>query len=416
MYTTEFIRASFKLLNAIPVETKTMGVNKKLLAHGYVAPHGISSEVEQVLIAEAITLNKTFYGAWRDVLNKTREDIAMDQLYHYFTTAINDIFKTNTVIIPNEKFGLTKQMTIPLNVIQGLTGNEIKNKARDMIYKKVALKESTINDIFTIISPSDVDVERVQNRDSRIYIYIKHNIVPKDGINILRCAVYDLTGDLTVIKNKELYEKIIKSKGDVVKWLKGNEKPLASVFNRFKPIFMSFKEHTEAKPYINKISKLSKHHHKPLERQTYEPSSGYEVVRHLKFIIQNKQPKVYQVRNGKMWCTRDRTEDITKYTNALKILLPDAFIQSPNTRLALPTSEKNFVDAFPMGTQFTDHSLIVGINWSNQDGRRVDLDLSAVSMKGKIGWNNDFFNNEKDVVFSGDVVDAPNGANEYLLF
>jgi hypothetical protein len=96
--------------------------------------------------------------------------------------------------------------------------------------------------------------------------------------------------------------------------------------------------------------------------------------------------------------------------------LPCYLFQSPHTRLTLPTSEKNFVGPFPIGTQFTADSLIIGIHWRNRDNIRVDLDLSAINKDGKIGWNSTCYNNDQSVVHSGDVIDATNGANEYLYF
>ena len=81
----------------------------------------------------------------------------------------------------------------------------------------------------------------------------------------------------------------------------------------------------------------------------------------------------------------------------------------------MPTSEKNFVGPFPIGTQFSAKSLIIGINWFNQEGR-VDLDLSSIDIQTKIGWNDAFYSQDRQIAYSGDVTDATNGANEYLSF
>jgi hypothetical protein len=418
MNNIEFIQASLELLNAVPLNKKENTINKHMLKYGYIVPDNITDAVEKVLINMAVLTHNAFYSSWNDVISKCREDLVIEQIFHYLTVTIKDVFNEDLVFIPNN-FG--KEVTAPLKVIKGLLISEIKTQVMEIIYRKVALKEETIKKVFIIIDPYEVDILKVQNRDSRTYIQVKFSIIPKDALDILKCAVYDLTGDLNIIKNKELYSKITcqnpgRDGNVLIKWLNGNEAVLATIFNRFKPIFMCMKCFENVKPYVNKISKLSKKHHVPLTLPKKEPTTGYEVVKHLHYLLNNKTPKIYQIRNGKMWCTRDRKEEIEKYEKKLKELLPSNFIQSPGTRLSLPTSEKNFIGAFPMGTLFTDKSLIIGIFWRNQDGKRIDLDLSAFDLKGKIGWNDNYYSEDRQVIFSGDVIDAPNGANEYLYF
>lgn len=429
MNDVDFIKASLTLHNAVPVKggnpVKNCWYNRDLIKYGYIAPDNISEAARRVLVNEAIKLNSTFYKSWKDITSKKREDLVVEQIHHYFSVACSDAFNYPEIVyVPNNAFGFHEDRSTPLRFIKGLTVNEIKDLTRALLYKKVALKESTIEAAFAILQTHEVDITKVQNRDSKTYIFVKqHGIAPRDPVDILRCAVYDTTGELTLIKNQTMYSKIEEAQGDcVVRWLRGNEELLATIFNRYKPIFMSMKTHAVAKPHINRISKLSKSRHTPTEAATHEPTTGYEIVRHVKYLTENKQPKVYQVRNGKMWCTRDRKNEIDKYVSKLKDVLPSTFVQSANTRLALPTSEKNFCGAFPIGTKFgmnscsTGDALIIGIHWRNQNGERVDLDLSAVDMKEKVGWNANYYTTEKDIIFSGDVTDACDGANEYLYF
>jgi hypothetical protein len=431
MNNINFIKSSLVLHNAVPVSEKKL-YNRNLIRYGYIAPNNLSEIAEKILIEDAIHLNKSFYKSWNDIITKTREELAIDQIFYYISVsfAISDLFQDLFLEIDQNYINADidvnqERRSIPLRFIKGLTVDEIKNLTASLLYKKIALKESTIDDVFNIIDIDDVELPKIQNRDSRTYISVKYNIKPQYPLEIFRCMLYDITDQLNIIKNREFYDKMKSGwRHDCAeKWLKGNEEKFATIFNRYKPIFMSMKNHDDAKPYINKISKLSKKHHVPYQSVRNEPITGFEIVRHLKYLIQNKQPKVYQIRNGKMWCTRDRKDEIDKFTRKLKAILPNTFIQSQGTRIALPTSEKNFIGPFPIGTVFgmhpdtpTSNSLIIGIHWRNQDGHSIDLDLSAVDLKGKIGWDSDYYTHEKDVIFSGDIVDAPNGANEYLYF
>jgi hypothetical protein len=389
--------------------------SRNLLKHGYIAPDNLSETVERVLVDEAVKLNSAFYARWQDVTSKTCEELAVDQVCHYISVAISDIFQCpEMVYVPNVVPNLkTSQPSVALRFIKGLTVPEIKELTRELLYKKVALKESTIEAAFDILQTHEVDITKVHNRDSKTYILVNHGITPRDPLDILRCAVYDVTGELALVKNQTMYNKIEEGQGErVVRWLEGNEQRLASIFNRFKPIFMSMKTCSEARPHVNKISKLSKKHHTPMEAATNAPTTGYELVRHVKYLTENKKPKVYQVRNGKMWCTRGRKDEIDKYISKLKAMLPETFVQSDNTRLALPTSEKNFCGPFPIGTRFGSGSTNDAQRGEREE--RVDLDLSAVDMKEKVGWNSDY--HTSDVIFSGDMTDGRDGANEYLFF
>ena len=61
--------------------------------------------------------------------------------------------------------------------------------------------------------------------------------------------------------------------------------------------------------------------------------------------------------------------------------------------------------------------LIVGIHWFNTE-RRIDLDLSVIDQSGKIGWDAAYRTDDRSVLFSGDVTDAPrpHGASELFYF
>ena len=57
--------------------------------------------------------------------------------------------------------------------------------------------------------------------------------------------------------------------------------------------------------------------------------------------------------------------------------------------------------------------LAAGIYWEDKWGAN-DLDLSGLNISGKIGWNSDYYNENRSIIYSGDLTEAANGAVEYL--
>jgi hypothetical protein len=74
---------------------------------------------------------------------------------------------------------------------------------------------------------------------------------------------------------------------------------------------------------------------------------------------------------------------------------------------ALPATEKQFTGFLPTGSYIAvSDDLITGIHWENTN-KRVDLDLSVIGESGKIGWDASYRTEDRKVLFSGDVTDAP---------
>lgn len=145
----------------------------------------------------------------------------------------------------------------------------------------------------------------------------------------------------------------------------------------------------------------------------------------------NSKSILYRVRNGKTYVEDlPTTVSTSKYeaqkrlievveanlNNRLKESLDGKTIYIPeNVTYMAPTTEKQFLGNFPIGTSITlprKDNMIVGVHWENGDDR-VDLDLHAYTRNGHYGWNGSYYGGD-DVIFSGDVTDAPapQGATE----
>jgi hypothetical protein len=80
----------------------------------------------------------------------------------------------------------------------------------------------------------------------------------------------------------------------------------------------------------------------------------------------------------------------------------------------LPATEKQFSGFLPSNSYVSvANDMIFGIHWENTE-KRVDLDLSLTDVYQKYGWDGYYRSSERDILFSGDITDAPkpNGASE----
>jgi len=140
---------------------------------------------------------------------------------------------------------------------------------------------------------------------------------------------------------------------------------------------------------------------------------------------------LYKIRNGKAFSTetteynsKQRKEakkvlkivvdsiikDVRKNVKGKKVFIPE------NLTYALPATEKQFTGDFPSGSYVTvPKDMVFGVHWENTNGHRIDLDLSVIHCGGKIGWDLSYRTPGRDILFSGDVTDAPKskgGASE----
>jgi len=218
------------------------------------------------------------------------------------------------------------------------------------------------------------------------------------------------------------------------------------------------------RPVINKISKLSKKHHvptvMPMSTVFLTPkylNSNIENMETLKWLQRNindmstfQLVKYYNacqkrikgnfvdtinIRNGKSWVKKsswdlnvngDLNLNSITYTLRAKIrkniesrLNWKNVIIPSDLKIALPTSEKNFIGALPIGSYIDvkpEDNLIVGIYWKGKDGAQ-DLDLSFTDIDGNtVSWCNSHTDEGNNIVYSGDMTSATPEAAEYLLF
>ena len=422
-------------------------------------------------------LNKTFHKSIKTVLETPIEVLYIQQLIHYFTTyGLESIGICNPglVYIPHEKLEIPElNEDIKLTYIKGVTEQELKESILNIVTSGIALSKQTVDDIIVLSDYIDKsDVEKVENREVKTYLYEKYNIIPLDPTYLLRRIISNCSNQSLLIQNDYTYN-LIKNCNILVLYTILNEyviqhglTPIAEIFLRYKKLFLAMKRNVDdfdnatnrlkaitINSYINKIKKLSKQYHIPTHSgildkitdtnenislaklsKSLSKVNNYRLIRLLNCLNYrinsgNETPIVYKIRNGRVFI-----EDMKPYTDKqketllyrykvikaelvsrIKDKIKDKKVILPNNiEYIVPQSEKQYSDNIPDGSYVkldkSDKHMIVGVNWHDVDGERVDLDLHLQNDNSHFGWNASY--RCGNVVYSGDITSAPEGATE----
>ena len=439
------------------------GIKRGYLIH----PACDANLISYFLANRDMQYNSTFYKTWNDVKNKSRFELFVDQVLHYMSTYGTDF--SEEAYLPN--VNPEEPAFNTYKAISPITLYDLYIKCLGMLQAGIALKSDTVavltDYIITFAKWMEitVDIDSIKNREALVILCDALGLLPSDGVKLFSHIMYKTTGQTMIIKNRDTRNRI-QSKmyyaGDEIKklWKSLSEDQmiaLAGVYNRYKELFLSFKNHRDASmnKIINKIGHLSKKHHKPMTRgfwetllakETYNPvevaekaktATNFKLIQVMQSIRERlllaagMGDNLYIVRNGKIFMKENNYQAIdSKYFNWEEIyqVLKDQLIEnlskkactvrfSDKFNLACPTSEKNFIGDVPMGSFATlDNEGVFGIYWRNEWGTR-DFDLSYHDIAGnRIGWNSAYYNDKQDIVYSGDITNAPNGANELMQF
>ena len=468
------IASLIEMFNVCPFGDGTISVTsasdmmKDGIKRGYlIHPLCDAKYISYFLANRDMQYNSTFYKTWNDVTNKSRFELFVDQVLHYMTTYGTDF--SEEAYLPNVNPEEPAWNTY--KVISPITYDDLYIKCLGMIQSGIALKSETVavltDYIITYARMNDIDpnVDSIKNREALVILCDALGVLPKDGVKLFSHIMYKTTGQTMIIKNRDTRTRIqmrMASGGYEIKKLwnslnDGQMIALAGVYNRYKELFLSFKNHRDAEmnKIINKIGHLSKKYHKPMTRgfwetllanETYNPvevaekaktATNFKLIQVMQSIRERlllaagMGDNLYIVRNGKIFMKENNYNVVdSKYFNWEEIyqILKDQLIEnlskkactvrfSDKFNLACPTSEKNFIGDVPMGSYATlENEGVFGIYWKNEWGTR-DFDLSYHDIAGnRIGWNSAYYSDKQDIVYSGDITNAPDGANELMQF
>ena len=477
-FTSRLLISTLKLFNAIPTKTQKKSIpsetiSKEAIIRGFLfSPQvtgnykddelmGLVDTISNEIGLTSQQMNSTFNKSWKKVRDAPEMQLLAEQCYHYMTTygyKEMGVYDENMIFIPNERLDVPLRGDgIKLTIINGYTKKQLKEKLIRLIESGIALDD--INEIVEIakwVEFTDDQIINMRNKEVRTKLYSHLNLIPQNPVELLRISVYETTGKTLLINNKKTSEMIKESgKGiDMVKLFEQYDehfgyRKLAEIYNRFKPIFMSFKRLDGMPSIINRIGRLSKKYHRPITQDMLnnltsmlkkgEPIYKSELVskldkaniwrkirlaQSLNYRMNGNKSIVYKIRNGKSFATTmdfNSLEDTRKVydiimesiTKDLKYLKGKEFYIPENIVYAIPTSTKQSSGNVPNGTYVRcGKDMIFGIWWKNVRGQ-TDLDLHGSSYKcGHIGWNTTQRSTNNTLLRTGDITDAPNGATE----
>ena len=407
-----------------------------------------TSEVRDAIMKVVMTpeVNATFFKSWEYIRNTLQERLFFHQIFHYITTYGLGL----DGYIPDSEVD-NVDVKIPIIHIQALTLEDIIEGIK-ALGANVALSEQTLEDILTIIVYLKLEEPiKVSNRELTTRINDFYDIVPSAPVEFLRHWIYTLTGETVLIKSPELIEKL-KNAENIDALIPLAPMDLASIFYRFKPLFLAMKQGSKNKRFFNQLRRKAVKLHKAMPEdliatvmskclkdklwqteafvKQLQYTSNFRKIRLLNAITFRLEARtnaiVYKIRNSKTWTTTTKV-NIHRSLHELKLTLILSIINSLNIKgntyyipkfieYACPTSEKDFMGNIPCGSCVSiKEDMIVGISWENVKGRQTDLDLSAVSLDGKVGWDTSHTSSSKSLVYSGDITNAPTPVNENFL-
>ena len=468
------MKSTINLFKALPIEYKgrtriSDALLKKTVERGFIfSPEVVYnySERELLELTEKIgvtpeQMNSSFHKSWKKIREASIEELVLEQIIHYITTYGFEelgIYDENSVYVPTENLEIPsmEDSKLRLVVIKGYTKEELKIKLMNLLQTGIALGDKTIADVLDIAKYVGLDegnITTINNKEVKIALYDNLGIIPRDPVEFLRYVIFKGTGKTLLIKDASTIEAIKRS--DYIAYLFFKYRQtyglhrLAEIFYRFKPLFLAFRSNSDLKPTINKIRKLAVAYHKPMpndyindftslikREENIDYSNLYKELRKvnifrrirlayaLNYRIRNSNSILYRIRNGKSYATDFRFNNSNSAKIGLNVVL-ESVVENMDVEgkkifipkymfYALPATEKQFSGNFPSGSYITiQHDMVVGIYWEDMDGHRIDLDLSLINDVGqKTGWDSGYRNEERTILFSGDVTAAPHGASE----
>lgn len=440
-------------------------VNLEATKRGYIVQPGCCSQaVLDFVKSEEWNPNTGFYKTWNDVQSKDRWELFIDQILHYASTYGTD-YEGEVYSRNGEPININYNT---YTVIEAIDVMNLFHKIVDWLKTGVATSKELLTEMVDYLSYIDlltgegIPLDEIKNKEAIVMLCDKMGILPTDPSMMVRYMYYKTFGDPLVIKSKF---KMLQMRAwiDVPAFKLNDEqiRSLATVYNRHKPFILGLKENKENVKWVNKVSRLAKKLHKPIqpgfwqnitnltEQEIQERWDGeivkldsmFQCIRLIGMIRlrrtqnRNRSSRIFKIRNGSMFIDHNSIAPFNPFLNevekalintlayALNPLVVDGenyakgnvYVKLPkDVELTCPSSEKQFLGNLPFGSKFTmpRHDAFFGVYWRNEWGTH-DFDIAFINEDGKkYGWNGDYMAGNQSLVFSGDMTNADPEATE----
>lgn len=411
-------------------------------------------------------INATFYKNVDTVLGKSRFEMFVEQIIHYMGTyGMASIGEKPITMIPVQELDIpdVDVSKLKVTVIRLVGDDEVRQAINETMTTTKTPSPRITTGMKALVSLFDAPVTDIRSFELAIIAYDHFGTVPVDPKMFLRYLIYKTTGE-TIVVNSPRAAKAIKKAApkcgvNAYKMLsRANQVALASIFLRHKNLFLAFKTHDKCAPIINKLRRMADTYHQPLSdvnvKNCIQLAIGGRYQEATKLIpkMDNRElikvinavsvrlnvtdsiSGVFNVRNGRSYCRENALEPLTiqafdtlntylewllyELSNRLRPIVGGKTFYIPEyVEYAAPTTEKQFVGNFPWGTVFAtkcnvenpDAPATIGVQWMNpSEDEWVDLDLHCFTADGyHFGWNSDFYGKDGQVIYSGDMTNAP---------
>ena len=386
------------------------------------------------------TFNRTLIESFATVANMSRDEFYLTQILHYLTTYGTNF--TTPFVVGARTFTPEETKALKITIIRAESASRSLERINELFTTTVAPKAQNVHYYRALAPLATIAPEEVKSRELMIMMCAERSIRPSDPETLFRYLVYCATKETLIIKNKSLIGMIKRAAHNNIELINSltedEMKALASIFYRYKPLFLAFKT-PETASVINKIRRLAVKYHKPQSANTIKNfvnlsskeqatiiarATNRELIKLYNALAVPSDIRLFQIRNGKIWVREEEKEGkVSDKICAASAIGIELHKRLKNYRgmtvyiprgisYAVPYSEKQFSGAIPWGTAIgatdKENAFTIGVHWVNDpDESGCDLDLHAHTPTRHFGWNSDYISGDGEIIYSGDMTNAP---------
>lgn len=404
--------------------------------------------------------SNTFHKSWDKVKNAPIEQLVFEQLVHYFSTyGLEYLGLPAMPVIPREDI-ISDKEALPnikaFTVIRVVSTEEALKIIEEYIVNVKSPHKNEIDALMSLMHKTSLAIDDLTSFELKVIRCDQLGIVPVDGQDFLRYAVYKMTGSTLLIKNTSMISSIQRyceqNPNATYKMLSlCNEVELAKIFFRFKPLILAFKKSDKCRPIVNRIRRLANKYHRPLSDKNVanltklisedrfrdaidiiDNADNRTLIKLINFtsseMLNDSNIKIFNIRNGSSYITERETEYQT--VDVLNSLCFSKLMHNCKNKLegktylipkyieyTVPVSEKQMIGQLPYGTVVhgsNSDTITPAIWWTDQNDDCTDIDIHLNGKNGSFGWNSNYryAGNDAKVLYSGDMTYADPYASE----